>query len=554
MGEYSEYIITLNDESDLDQFYIDMETSGGTTYIPEREVSVYRRRPLSKNTHYLLTSDEVQQLLLDPRITNIELADLLLSTITPNWTTPVEAFNKSSSNSSSYYNWGLSRCIKGEQTLNWGSNGTSSLIETISTTTSGKNVDVIIIDGHIDPTHPEFSVNEDGTGGSRVNQFDWSLLNSIALSIDDDQSTALTGSYQYSPYTGSNNNHGCHVAGIVAGNTNGWARDANIYNISPYTTPNSLDSLIMWDYVRAFHRSKQINPLTGVKNPTICNCSFGYSITFPGTDTGSIKQATKRGITTGNNSTALTESQLTMAGIYNTSANAIVPYYSTAAASDIQQAIADGIIVVAAAGNESFLVDVPSGPDYNNTFIATYLGPSYIWYSHRGTAPGSVPGVINVGAIDTTHTERKASFSNTGPAISLYAPGKYIMSSLNDDGAYATSTDPRNSLYYKGKLSGTSMASPQVCGILACALEIYPTMTQSAAYEYITSYAKTGQITSTTGGTSDLYDLQNGPNKYLYHNLERYTINVIFPKTNYKFRPSTGVVYPRPKKRRYGLN
>jgi hypothetical protein len=98
------------------------------------------------------------------------------------------------------------------------------------------------------------------------------------------------------------------------------------------------------------------------------------------------------------------------------------------------------------------------------------------------------------------------------------------------------------------------MASPQVCGVLACALEIYPNMAQAAAKNYITSYAKTGQLTSTSGGTSDLYDLQNGPNKYLYHNLERYTINIIFPKTNYKFRPSTGVVYPRPKKLRYGLN
>jgi hypothetical protein len=559
MSDYSEYIITLNDESELDQFYIDMETIGGTENVPDREVSVYKRRPLSKNTHYLLTYDEVQKLLLDPRITNIELASLVLSTITPNWTTPVEAFDKSSSNSSSYYNWGLSRCVKGDQTANWGSNGTSTLTETISTTTSGRHVDVIIIDGHINPEHPEFSVNSDGTGGSRVNQFDWHSLNSIASSIDNDATTALSGQYVYTPYTGPENNHGCHVAGTVAGNTNGWARDANIYNISPYgVSPNSntMDALILWDYIRAFHRNKAINPLTGVKNPTICNCSYGTTLTFPSSSlgTGSITHATKRGISVGDYSTALTVTELTNAGIYNTSAIAAVPYYSTSIASDIQQAINDGIIIVAAAGNDSFLIDVSSGPDYNNTFNATYGGTSYLWYTHRGSTPGSVPGVIGVGAIDTIYTERKASFSNTGPAISLYAPGKYIMSSFNDNGTYAASTDPRNSSYYKGKISGTSMASPQVCGVLACALEIYPNMAQAAAKNYITSYAKTGQLTSTSGGTSDLYDLQNGPNKYLYHNLERYTINIIFPKTNYKFRPSTGVVYPRPKKLRYGLN
>ena len=71
-----------------------------------------------------------------------------------------------------------------------------------------------------------------------------------------------------------------HVAGTVAGNTQGWARHANIYNLNPYSTGNTQNSSYYgqkYDYIRAFHKFKPINPATGVKNPTIVNGSFGSS-------------------------------------------------------------------------------------------------------------------------------------------------------------------------------------------------------------------------------------------------------------------------------------
>ena len=37
-----------------------------------------------------------------------------------------------------------------------------------------------------------------------------------------------------------------------------------------------MDSLILFDYLRAFHRYKPINPETGLRNPTITNHSWGY--------------------------------------------------------------------------------------------------------------------------------------------------------------------------------------------------------------------------------------------------------------------------------------
>ena len=57
------------------------------------------------------------------------------------------------------------------QTSDWGSDSTDEILTNYSYNSSGKNVDVVIVDAHINPDHPEFAVNTDGSGGSRVNQF-----------------------------------------------------------------------------------------------------------------------------------------------------------------------------------------------------------------------------------------------------------------------------------------------------------------------------------------------------------------------------------------------
>ena len=94
------------------------------------------------------------------------------------------------------------------------------------------------------------------------------------------------------------------------------------------------------------------------------------------------------------------------------------------------------------------------------------------------------------------------------------------------------------------------MASPQVCGVLACALEIYPNMNQTQAKAYILAYAKSDQLIATSGGAVDGQDLQGAANLFLYYYKERAVNGNTFPKINYKPRPSTGAVYPRPRIRR----
>ena len=106
------------------------------------------------------------------------------------------------------------------------------------------------------------------------------------------------------------------------------------------------------------------------------------------------------------------------------------PAGSAALERAIKQALAAGVVVVAAAGN--------SGPS-----------PDTVGF------PGGYPGVIAVAASDDN--DQVASFSSRGDAVAFIAPGVNITSTI-PGGGYKT-------------LSGTSMASPHVAGLAALAVE-----------------------------------------------------------------------------------
>jgi hypothetical protein len=125
------------------------------------------------------------------------------------------------------------------------------------------------------------------------------------------------------------------------------------------------------------------------------------------------------------------------------------------------------------------------------------------------------------------------------------------MSSVNSS-VGTTVDDPRNSSYRVTKRTGTSMASPQVCGILACLAETWQNLSQSQAIEYIQIYSKENQITASTGGFTDTKDLLGAPNRYLYFYKERPVSGQVGPKTNLNLRPTTGQMWPRPHIYRYG--
>ncbi|KAI0804442.1 subtilase [Xylaria sp. FL0064] len=70
------------------------------------------------------------------------------------------------------------------------------------------------------------------------------------------------------------------------------------------------------------------------------------------------------------------------------------------------------------------------------------------------TSPASAPNAITVGALDAT-TDQRASFSNFGTVVDIYAPGVDVLSV-----GIKSNSDQET-------LSGTSMASPHVAGLAA---------------------------------------------------------------------------------------
>ncbi|KAG8962349.1 serine protease [Tulasnella sp. 419] len=79
------------------------------------------------------------------------------------------------------------------------------------------------------------------------------------------------------------------------------------------------------------------------------------------------------------------------------------------------------------------------------------------------TSPAGAEKAITVGA--STLADTRAYFSNFGPCVDVFAPGLNILSTWKGSET-ATNT-----------ISGTSMASPHVAGLLAYFLSIYPSVT-----------------------------------------------------------------------------
>ncbi|WP_338090464.1 S8 family serine peptidase [Planosporangium thailandense] len=95
-------------------------------------------------------------------------------------------------------------------------------------------------------------------------------------------------------------------------------------------------------------------------------------------------------------------------------------------------------------------------------------------------SPARVPGAITVGASGIG--DGRASFSNYGTCVDLFAPGTYI-----------------SSVYYLDDWSfvqdqGTSMASPHAAGAAAIYLQAHPTATPAQVRNSLITYASAGVI------------------------------------------------------------
>jgi subtilisin family serine protease len=134
----------------------------------------------------------------------------------------------------------------------------------------------------------------------------------------------------------------------------------------------------------------------------------------------------------------------------------------------VTNSIADGVTYALAAGNDT-------GANACNV------------------SPGGTPNAITVGA--TTSTDARASYSNIGTCLDIFAPGSSITS------AWIGSTTATNTI------SGTSMATPHVAGAAALVLSQNPTFTPAQVAAKLVADSTPNVVTNPGSGS---------PNRLLY--------------------------------------
>ncbi|GAB1624014.1 hypothetical protein AAOGI_40640 [Agarivorans albus] len=151
--------------------------------------------------------------------------------------------------------------------------------------------------------------------------------------------------------------------------------------------------------------------------------------------------------------------------------------YDSAFDSVTQQAIASGVIVVAAAGNES---------------------------TSQFSYPAAFANVIGVSAVDAA--KDLTSYSNYGSYIDVAAPGGDGSADLNGDGygdgvysTYVAENGSSNSASYQ-YLNGTSMAAPHVAGVIGLMRQLNSELTTDDVLNLLAQ----GEITDDIG--SDGFD------------------------------------------------
>ena len=559
-----EYVVTLHRKEDLEQFYNEMLLTNFPLVL---------KRPLSRNTHYMMTEDQAERLRQDPRVWGVEAADdfhIKRQVNNEPYTISGDFFKNAPGASTLNPNlrqWGQLHCA-GDQVQrrkgSWG-DGSSPTTEVVTdgveVFNNGRHVDIVIVDDPVSFDSQEWNSPTD-PAQSRFVEYQWmNELNTIATSIDDDNQFEPVGTITYAPNLNTPQYHGIHVTGTAAGRHYGWATEANIYNLAVtdfWDSGQIIPPLLIFDYLRAFHLNKPVNPDTGKRNPTISNHSYGgihympskgtdgegntiYRLDFP-----DLIAVNFRGVTYDANNPG--PSGWTEAGVeFDFGVRFGLPTYpawSAALAADCQDAIEDGVVVIGSAGNDNLLMAEVGDQDYDNYLVILKSGDNFIFYYNRGGWPNTPDsGSIIVGALSDTADFRRSTYSMFGPSIDVFAPGDQILSSYGNTGGFADSKYGGGGNYYF-PISGTSMASPQVCGVIACLATGKERFTQADAFGYLNQFSIYGDMTFDTagGGFTDDSCRIGSPNKYLRIENPRPTRGFI---QRQKGNRTTGQTFPR---------
>jgi subtilisin family serine protease len=461
-----EYTIIVKHRTDLKSVEQDLVADTGKGAVPNRSVELKNPRYGSKvQTHFMLTDDEAESLRQDPRIRAIEIPPEQRQDIQIGINASQTGDFTRGFNSADDVNWGLRRII---ETINvYGD--TASVGGDYVYALNGAGVDIVIQDSGIQVGHPEW---EDASGTTRLQQIDWYAESGIAGTQDPDHYRDRDG-------------HGTHCAGIAAGKTYGFAKGARIYSQKLEgleTLDNGSDGTGIplsdaFDTIRLWHNNK------AGERPTVVNMSWG----FTNSSTFNPNNGVYRGVSWDYNDESDTELWDLYGIVSKFNGNADpdfrrLPVQVASVDAEIEDMILDGIHICIAAGNDFYKADTPGGNDYDNFAI---FDSNTIYY-HRPGSPYAA-GAYYVGNLDTnvildgTYKDKTAPSSKKGPAVNIWAPGTGIMSTSSNlaDASYTLYDYPGDSSFKIMNISGTSMSSPQIAGVLALHLESQPALIPS---------------------------------------------------------------------------
>ena len=489
MSKENRCVVTLNKGVDTEQFVNQMLDNGYT---------LHDAKPGSKrNFDFIMTLEQAQELKKDSRV-----VDVRYGSKADNGIFPVRAaidasrtYSKTTSLNANHFNWGLASCST--------ANDPFSAIQTdvsyaFPYNLAGTGVDLVIQDSGVDPNHPEWLASDGIT--SRYQSIDWP------------SEAGLSGTYtQPTNHERDVDGHGTHVAGTASGRLYGWAKDANLYSIKILDDPGETYGVsASFNLIRGWHNNKTNG------RPTVVNMSWGYFGTYTNI-TGGNYRGTPWTDTVMQSQYGMIEGQQDGSGDWTH------PTRVASVDADIQDCLDAGIILIAAAGNDSHKADISTGADYDNYFTNNFGNRYY----HRGSTPMGHPGVISVGNVSYVYVSNQEPLFNSstkGPRVDISAPGGFIMSAIPDGSNIAISTGtvdyPLDSNYKATKISGTSMASPQVAGVVACFMESRKNYTQDQVATWLYSNCEENRIYDNTTGTpstdyTSFRALQGAPNRYL---------------------------------------
>jgi hypothetical protein len=512
MAGEKEYIVVTKKGIDVAEIEQELgrDTSSDASVsanVPGRTVDVaYAKKHNNRMTHYMLTDAEAAELSKDPRIHIVEgKPDPANKEL---YQTQIGQFDRSGVNDQDAVNWGLKRHILKEYDLAAATNGYTG---NYTYALDGTGVDVVIQDDGVDPTgHPEW---EDANGTTRFIQLDWNTI--IPGTMGTNHYTNITGDSQPA------GEHGSHCCGIAAGKTYGWAKNSKIYSVRVFGGAEEVSE--PFDVIRLFHEQKPIDPVTGFKRPTIVNQSWGYGYYYPlGGGFGQVTSIFYKGVDQGIVTQNWTSGTFTQYGCPNNKH----PISYSSVNTEQEQLTDSGVICVNAAGNGYHPISGPNAP-YNSDIYDSYYtnslyGVTPIYYNQAGSPISDdtiVVANLDQGLFGTEEMIRNDS--ERGPRIDIIAAGDDITSATSQVSTYGSKQlYPGSASHYIARIGGTSMASPQICGIGALWLQANPGGTAQQFKDFLAIHSTANCYDS---GTDEDFNAFNAiprrygaPNKILH--------------------------------------